>query len=55
MLKAIEEVWEKMPDLRLGQLLLGAVRSQQVSLSSDLFYVADEDLIEMLKEFGERV
>lgn len=44
-LKEIEKIWEKRPDLRLGQLIL--------NLHMDKFYlysVEDDKLIEKLKE-----
>lgn len=43
-LKDIEEIWNRCPDLRLGQLILNAVRDPS------LYYTEDEDLVMILKE-----
>ena len=49
MLKRIGEIWKKYPDLRLGQLIKNA------SFDSNLYYIEDEDLIDKIEEFYERV
>jgi len=43
-LKELQSLWEKYPDLRLGQLLLNSVKSEQ-----ELFYIEDEQLIEKVR------
>lgn len=43
-LKDIEDIWKKWPDLRLGQLILNAVRDP------GLYYTEDEDLVKILTE-----
>ena len=43
-LKAIEKVWEKYPDMRLGQLIANVVDE------SAIYFVEDEDLIDELKK-----
>jgi len=43
-LKELEEIWTKFPDLRLGQLLLNAVADPT------LYYTEDEDLLKELKD-----
>jgi len=42
MLKHIETIWSKHPDLRLGQLLLNSCDSVQ------LYYIEDSDLMNKL-------
>lgn len=41
----LAEAWEKLPDLRLGQLLVDSLNGK------DPFYIEDEDLIRMLERF----
>ena len=45
-LSEVEKVWNKYPDLRLGQLLSNVASV----FEKDLFYIEDEELIKMLKE-----
>ena len=40
----LKEIWEKYPDLRLGQLLLNTFQEQQ------LYYLEDEEIIEKVKK-----
>ena len=44
-LKEIEKVWEKYPDMRLGQLITNAVDGPV------LYYAEDIDLVEFLNLF----
>lgn len=41
----LAEAWEKLPDLRLGQLIVDSIGGK------DPFYIEDEDLIRMLERF----
>ncbi len=41
-LKAIEKVWEKYPDMRLGQLITNVIEEEH------LFYIEDDSLIKVL-------
>ena len=43
-LKEVESIWGKHPDLRLGQLLLNVLHDPA------LYYVEDEDLLKKLKD-----
>lgn len=43
-LEEVKRVWEKYPDLRLGQLLLN------IPISGDIYYIEDEQLIRELKK-----
>lgn len=47
-LEKVEKIWEKNPDLRLGQLLLNVCREPT------LYYIEDEDLVEMMALIYER-
>ena len=44
-LTQLQEVWEKVPDLRLGQLLLNVV------VDPALYYLEDQELISRLKSY----
>lgn len=44
-LKEVEKIWQKFPDLRLGQLLLNVLRDPA------LYYVEDDELIQQLTDF----
>lgn len=48
-LKEIEKVWKKYPDLRLGQLILNSCGEPP------LYCIEDEDLINLLKETDKRL
>lgn len=41
----LAEAWKKIPDLRLGQLLVDSLGGK------DPFYIEDEDLIRMIEQF----
>ncbi|MCR4562305.1 MAG: DUF1040 family protein [Bacilli bacterium] len=44
-LDEIKNIWQKCPDLRLGQLLLNVARDPE------LYYLEDDAIIEKLKTF----
>ena len=46
-LAALKENWEKVPDWRLGQLLCNL----QSAAGNDLFYVEDDEFVELLEEY----
>jgi hypothetical protein len=52
-LLAIAEVWAQNPDLRLGQLLVGAVRPAEPCPA--LFGIEDRDLIRRVQAEGRRL
>jgi len=43
-LQRLEQVWEKYPDLRFGQLILNVLRN-------DFYYVEDEELAQRVELF----
>jgi uncharacterized protein YihD (DUF1040 family) len=47
-LERVREVWERNPDLRLGQIVINAAKaaSYQDLSQSRLFYIEDEQLLE---------
>jgi uncharacterized protein YihD (DUF1040 family) len=51
-LKRIEKIWKKYPDLRLGQLIIDGTL---LSGEEDLFYIEDEKLISKLEKFEEKL
>ncbi len=50
-LKRIETVWTKHPDLRLGQLIENASPGHL----HELFYIEDEEFATLIEEFDEKV
>lgn len=48
-LQGVQEVWEQFPDLRLGQLLLNGTDDVI------LYYLEDEELVEYLRTYYERL
>lgn len=44
-LAALGKVWQRYPDLRLGQLVLNVIKDPA------LYYIEDEDLIKKLNDF----
>lgn len=44
-LEELRKLWEKYPDLRLGQFLLNVINNPA------LYYIEDDELINRLKEF----
>lgn len=47
-LEQIEQIWEKYPDLRLGQLIVNVISD---SNPTSLYYIEDEDLISKLQDY----
>ena len=45
----LQAIWEKYPDMRLGQLLMAAVQAKDPE--ADLFHLRDGRLVEMLEGF----
>ncbi len=43
-LKEIEDIWERHPDLRLGQLICNFIEE-----GLQIYYIEDEELVEKLK------
>ena len=56
-LKELEKIWSKYPDLRLGQLIinLSYVKRRNSGLNREnvIYYEEDEDFLEFLKSFEE--
>ena len=50
-LNVLRNVWYKYPDLRLGQLL-DNISSEQ---ARDIYYIEDEEWIELLKQYNPMV
>lgn len=48
-LEVLSNCWEKYPDWRLGQLFCNLQRAT----GTDLFYIEDEKMIELLNEYFE--
>lgn len=56
MLKHLEIVWKKNPDLRLGQIVFNAVSLTRESLNDEVnvFYTEDDKLLTGLQKLGEK-
>jgi uncharacterized protein YihD (DUF1040 family) len=53
LLKVLEELWRSTPDLRLGQLIVGATKcSGRNAVCPEIFYLEDEDMLRGLEEFA---
>ena len=48
LLSKLADLWEKFPMLRFGQLISNVMHPTD----TDLFYIQDEKLLELMKEFG---
>lgn len=55
MLREIGWHWKRMPDLRLGQLLINAYDVNATIPDHDIYNVEDDALLEMVREMHERV
>ena len=53
MVADLQELWDKMPDMRLGQLVYNIYRSDATpgSGSPDLFYLEDDEFMKRLERF----
>jgi len=47
-LQRLQNVWQKHPDLRLGQIIINAMKTECTSL----FYVEDECLIKLIEKLS---
>ena len=52
MIEAIFQSWIKCPDLRLGQLIVNAIRASETAPQVPLFYIEDCDLESAIVEFA---
>ena len=52
-LELIRQVWTKSPDLRLGQIIVGAVASKQPC--PEVFYIEDAELRSRLETYRQRI
>lgn len=52
MLELIRRVWTKSPDLRLGQIIVGAVDPEQAC--PEVFYIEDTELRSRLETYRQR-
>ncbi|MFW9871832.1 MAG: hypothetical protein ACFFG0_01935 [Candidatus Thorarchaeota archaeon] len=49
-LKLIEEIWNKAPDLRLTQLIMNAL-----AVNYDPYFIEDDDLEKALKKYNDMI
>jgi len=48
-LTSIQHLWEKQPDLRLGQLLIWVMSHRKSITCPDMFYFEDDDLLSCIE------
>ena len=53
MLELIRKLWTQSPDLRLGQIVVGAVAPQEPC--PEVFYIEDTELYSRLERYYQRV
>lgn len=46
------ECWHKRPYQRLGQLIVNALRTKDEFLGTNLFFIEDTDLVNMITKFA---
>lgn len=51
-LQALRGTWQRNPDLRLGQIVVGALRPKEPC--PEIFYAEDEALLEALEAYEDR-
>ena len=51
-MKKLEQIWEKHPDLRLGQLILNA---HSFTGDSTLYYIEDKEFIKKIEEVYKKI
>lgn len=51
-LKLVEELWTQNPDLRLGQLLVNAIRPSQPA--PQIFHAEDDKLLDGLRDLAKK-
>ncbi len=49
-IEALMEAWSKHPAMRLGQLIVNAVRPEKAC--PEIFYIEDSQLIKKLRKYG---
>lgn len=49
-MEEMTKMWEKHPDMRLGQLMCNILGQVDSQFNRDPFYVEDDEFIEMIKE-----
>ena len=51
LLNKIGDIWVKMPDIRLGQLISNITHPSKI----DIFYMEDEELEKKIDDFGKKI
>ncbi|KKL72493.1 hypothetical protein LCGC14_2084390 [marine sediment metagenome] len=53
-LEEIRKIWEKDPDMRLGQLIVNATNKEGDPPCPSIFYIEDDKLVEKIHEFEQK-
>lgn len=53
-IKVLDRMWKKCPELRLGQLIENATTKEQDNLSCCIYYMEDNVFLERLLKFEEK-
>ena len=52
MIETIFQAWIRCPDLRLGQLIVNAIRASETAANVPLFYIEDDKLESAIVDFS---
>lgn len=48
-------LWSQQPDLRFGQMMVALSSYTEIEKHKDMFYIEDEQLIKIIKEYMEKI
>ena len=51
----LAKVWEKLPDLRFGQLMVNLIRDYEAEHGSDIFFLEEDETAEIIEAYCERL
>ena len=50
----LAKAWEKLPDLRFGQLMVNLMRDYEAEHGCDIFYLEEDEMIQIIERYCER-
>ena len=51
----LAKAWEKLPDLRFGQLMVNLMRDYEAEHGHDIFYLEEDEMIREIEAYCERI
>ncbi len=51
----LAKAWEKLPDLRFGQLMVNLMRDYEAEHGCDIFYLEEDEMIREIEAYCERI